>query len=249
MKIILIYFLLFFSLLQAREIGQTEITTEEGIEVYQKEKYYLLKKNVQIVSDNFNLTAQLVKAYFDKDLYDITIIYSEGEVVIKSNNGLNVIGNKVDYDVIKEEITIKGKDSFLENESFTMKSDERIFLDNSTGTFELYGLNSELISKDIKIKGMDIKGEYSNINGENVVDILKVNDDTQSNITTETSNMFAKRAEYNKKDNIIELFENVKIFRNNEFVTGDYAKINTLDESYFVETNESKRVKILLNQE
>ena len=32
------------SLLDAREIGQTEITTDEGIEVYQKEKYYLLKK-------------------------------------------------------------------------------------------------------------------------------------------------------------------------------------------------------------
>ena len=47
MRIILIL-LIFFSSLQARELGQTEITTEEGIEVYQKEKYYLLKKNVEI---------------------------------------------------------------------------------------------------------------------------------------------------------------------------------------------------------
>ena len=30
--------------LQAREIGETEITTEDGIEVYQNEKFYLLKK-------------------------------------------------------------------------------------------------------------------------------------------------------------------------------------------------------------
>ena len=67
MKIIIIYFFLFLSILQARELGQTEITTEEGIEVYQKEKYYLLKKNVEIESDNFKLTAQIVKAYFDKD--------------------------------------------------------------------------------------------------------------------------------------------------------------------------------------
>ena len=41
MKIILILLLLIVTNLTARESGQTEITTEEGIEVYQKEKYYL----------------------------------------------------------------------------------------------------------------------------------------------------------------------------------------------------------------
>jgi len=42
--------------------------------------------------------------------------------------------------------------------------------------------------------------------------------------------------------------QSIKIIRNNELITGDYAKINTLDESYFVETNKSKRVKVLLNK-
>ena len=51
------------------------------MEVYQKEKYYILKKNVEIESDNFKLTAQDVKAYFEKDLYDITVIYSKGNVM------------------------------------------------------------------------------------------------------------------------------------------------------------------------
>ena len=42
------FIIIFFPLLTlARDIGQTEITTEEGIEVYQKEKYYLLKNNVK----------------------------------------------------------------------------------------------------------------------------------------------------------------------------------------------------------
>ena len=40
---LLIIFCLISTILSAREIGQTDITTEEGIEVYQKEKYYLLK--------------------------------------------------------------------------------------------------------------------------------------------------------------------------------------------------------------
>ena len=43
---LLIIILFLSSSILSREVGQTEITTEEGIEVFQKEKYYLLKKNV-----------------------------------------------------------------------------------------------------------------------------------------------------------------------------------------------------------
>ena len=149
MKIIIIYFFLFFSILQARELGQTEITTEEGIEVYQKEKYYLLKKNVEIESDNFKLTAQKVKAYFDKDLYDIVDIYSQGNVILESNQGLRVVGNEVDYNVKKEIINIRGKGSLLQNNEMTMFSDGSINLNNISGEFKLYGLNSKLFTDKI----------------------------------------------------------------------------------------------------
>ena len=46
MKLILgVIFIFVFSLnLTARENGETEITTEDGIEVFQNEKFYLLKK-------------------------------------------------------------------------------------------------------------------------------------------------------------------------------------------------------------
>ena len=249
MKIIIIYFFLFFSILHARELGQTEITTDEGIEVYQKEKYYLLKKNVEIESDNFNLTAQKVKAYFEKDLYDIVDIYSQGNVVFKSNQGLRVLGNEVDHNVKNEIIDVRGEGSFLQNKDFTMISDGSIHINNLSGEFKLFGPNSKLTTDDIKITGEDIKGNYVNIDGENIVDKLNVQDKTQVNIKTKTSNMFAKSAIYNKKENIIELFENVSIIRDNESVTGDYAKMNTLDESYFVKTNyKSKRVKAVLEK-
>ena len=248
MKIIIIFFFLFSHILQARELGQTEITTEEGVEVYQKEKYYLLKKNVEIESDNFKLTAQTVKAYFDKDLYDIVEIYSQENVILESKKGLKVLGNEVDFNVKDETINVRGKKSFLQNTEITMTSDEFITLNNFSGEFKLHGLNSKLITDEIKIIGEDIKGKYINIEGENLIEELNVQDSVEVNIETENSNMFAKRAKYNKQENIIELFENVKIIRDNELITGDYAKINTLDESYFIKTNESKRVKILLNK-
>ena len=72
--------ILFSFSITAREVGETEITTEDGIEVFQDEKYYLLKKNVKILSDNFKLNAKDVKIDFDKSLYDITEINAKGEV-------------------------------------------------------------------------------------------------------------------------------------------------------------------------
>ena len=249
MKLIIIFFFIFFSVLQARELGQTEITTEEGIEVYQKEKYYLLKKNVEIESDDFKLTAQKVKAYFEKDLYDITEIYSQGNVIFESNKGVKVLGNEVDHYIKKEKIKVRGKKSFIKNINFSMLSDGSIEINNVSGEFKIYGSNSKLITDDIKIIGENIKGKYVVVDGKNIIDQLNVEDKIQVNIQTETSNMFAKRAKYNKQQNIIELFGNVLIIKDNESITGDYAKMNTLDESYFVETEKTKRVKVILEKE
>ena len=124
-KLLIILFFL-TSLTSAREIGQTEITTEEGIEVFQNEKYYLLKKNVIILSDDFELKADLVKAYFDKDLYDIISINSEGNVKLSSSKGIIAIGQKVNFDPKNENILILGTNSSLVYKDLFMKSEEKI---------------------------------------------------------------------------------------------------------------------------
>ena len=86
-KFIIFFFLVFLNFKYAlgRSIGETEITTEDGIEVFQEEKYYLLKKNVEIVSDEFELNSNLVKIYFEKDLYDIEKLIASTDVNFKSN--------------------------------------------------------------------------------------------------------------------------------------------------------------------
>ena len=131
---LLIIFCLISTILSAREIGQTEITTEEGIEVYQKEKYYLLKKNVKIISDNFKLTADLVKAFFDKDLYDITNIQAEVDVILKSNKEIQAMGNKINFNAKNENIHIEGKGSYLKNKTIIMKSDKLIEVNKANKT-------------------------------------------------------------------------------------------------------------------
>ena len=238
----------FTTILNAREIGQTEITTEEGIEVYQKEKYYLLKTNVEIKSDNFNLKADLVKAFFNKGLYDITNIHSKGNVILESNQEIIATGNKIDFNAKNENIHIEGEKSYLRNKTIVMKSNELIEVDNVLGEFKLYGFNSEIITTNLHIIGTRIEGNYINVDGENIVEKLKVEDNTQIFIKTKTLDMYALRAEFDRKNNIIELFDNVRIFRGEELITGDYAKINTLNESYKITSKKNKKVRVLLNK-
>ena len=45
---IIIIFLLFFKYSHAAKIGETEITTEEGIEVFQNEKYYKPRPDLSV---------------------------------------------------------------------------------------------------------------------------------------------------------------------------------------------------------
>tara|TARA_B100000676_G_scaffold164973_1_gene162265 strand:- start:26 stop:781 length:756 start_codon:yes stop_codon:yes gene_type:complete len=245
-KIFFLIIFLSFSVM-GREQGQTEITTEEGIEVFQKEKYYLLKKNVLIESDDFILSADLVKAFFDKDLYDIQKIESEGNVNFTSSKGYNGIGERLDFSIKNNLMNIFGNNALLNMNNLIMKSDNYIMIDDSKGKFKLEGNISELSTDTMNIIGSYIDGSYQEINSINEINNLIVKSDEITEITTDTLKMFSLKAVYSKKDNIIELFDNVKVIRNNEIIMGDYAKINTLNESYKVSSKESNKVKVLID--
>ena len=59
--------------------------------------------------------------------------------------------------------------------------------------------------------------------------------------------MFSKKATYNKNKSIIELFDNVKINRGNEIITGDYGILDTKNNSYKVSSNTNKVKAIITN--
>ena len=245
---IIIILLLNHNLL-ALEVGETEITTDEGIEIFQEQKFYLLKKNVKIISSNFKLSADKVKAYFDKDLYDIIKIQSNGNVELTSNKGIKAKGIDIYFSIKDEIIIIKGKNSSLKNLDINMYSDKMIKINNLNGSFKLRGVNSLLINNDLKITGGLIDGKFINIEGANEVTKLYVEDENLANIKTKNINMYGKKADYNKEKDLIELFDDVKIIRENETVTGDYAEINILKESYKVKSDKSlNKVKILLKE-
>ena len=252
MKYLIIQFFLLivlFTASYAREVGQTEITTEDGIEVFQDEKYYLLKKNVEIKSDEFDLNGQIVKMYFENDLYDIKKILASKQVTFFSDEFMiKGSGENVEFNLNDETILVHGKNSKLYLEETEMFSDGKINVNNSKSSFLIEGLNSKLVSENIYIVGKIINGNFKVIEGKREIENLFVEDNDRLNIKTDDIIMFSKKAVYKEKDSTIELFDDVEVIRGNEIITGDYGILDTKKNSYKVKTKNSKKVKaVILN--
>ena len=129
-----------------------------------------------------------------------------------------------------------------------MLSDGRIEVNNKDGIFVLTGPNSSMSLEDINITGENIDGQFSTINEKKEIIKLNVKDKKISNIKTNDVDMYANKVIYDKKNSIIELFENVKIIRGNEIITGDYGTLDTDTNSYKVKSNNSNKVKVIITE-
>ena len=250
MKFIILFLFIFLNYKYAlsRNIGETEITTEDGIEVFQEEKYYLLKKNVEIISDEFDLNADLVKIYFEKDLYDIKELIASKDVnFVSSAYNIKGKGENLVFKIQNEQINVTGKESELFLETTEMFSDGSITVNNIAGSFSIKGPNSKLITDEIFITGFIINGILVNINGTKTITNLEVEDEKILTIVTEDTEMFSKKAFYDKEKSIIELFDNVKIIRGSEIITGDYGVLDTDKNAYKVFSKNSNKVKAIIS--
>ena len=247
-SILIITSILFFSIdVLARADGETEIITEDGIEVFQNEKFYLLKKNVKIKSDNFILNANDVKVNFDKSLYDIIEIQAKEDVDFSSTE-IGIIGNGkfLKYEVKKEKLTIEGQKSKLISRDVKMFSDGFIKVNNQNGNFTLKGLNSKLINESILIRATSIDGIFIDKVDKKEITLLNVSDEEISYIKNNDTEMYAKKINYNNETSIIELIDNVTIIRNEEKITGDYGTLDTKNNSYKIKSNNQGKVKVII---
>ena len=248
MKYLIVLIIISFSYASAREIGQTEITAKDGVEVFQSEKFYLLKKDVRIISDSFSLYGDTVKMYFEEDLYDVKKIDAFNNVILKSNAyNIDGKGNTLIFFVEKELLIIEGQSSELITKDTKMFSDGKIQINNITGEFTIEGPNSSLVSEEILIEGYYIDGIFSKLNEENDIVKLQVIDENIAFIKSENTDMYAKQANYKKETSVIYLEDSVKIIRDGETITGDHGTLDTKNNSYKVKSKDSNKVKVLLS--
>ena len=249
MRIVLKILLIFIFPLNviAREKGETEITTEDGIEVFQSEKYYLLKKNVIIDSDNFSLNAENVKINFDKSLYDIIQLNAVGDVKFNSQEfKISGKGENLQFLVKLEEIKVEGLNSELFNEDVKMFSDGYIQINNLNGDFSLKGKNSKLINENIIIIAESIDGIFVIKDKQREISFLDVFDNNMSYVKNNNTEMYAKKINFNIDTSIIELIENVTIIREDEKISGDYGTLDTKNNSYKIKSNNDTKVKVVI---
>ena len=240
--------MLFFSItLNAREIGETEITTDDGIEVFQNEKFYLLKQNVKIESDNFTLSADDVKIKFEDSLYDITEFDAKGNVNFYSKE-FKISGNGkfLYFEVKNEKIKVEGEGSELKTNDVEMFSDGFIEVNNLNGDFLLEGENSKLINESIIIIGETINGNFSNINNKKEINFLEIYDEKISYVKNNDTEMYAKKINLDNDNATIELIDNVTIIRNEERISGDYGTLDTRNNSYKIKSNNKSKVKVII---
>ena len=231
----------------SREIGETEITTEDGIEVFQNEKFYLLKKNVKIESDNFTLSADDVKIDFDKSLYDITNLYAKGEVDFFSKEfGISSNGDILNFRVKIEKLRVEGQGSELLTRDIQMFSDGFIEVNNQNGDFLLKGLNSKLINESIVIIAHSIDGNFVDKVDIKEITFLKVIDEKISYVKNNDTEMYAKKINFDYDTSIIELIDDVTIIRNEEKISGDYGTLDTRNNSYKIKSNNQNKVKAII---
>ena len=231
----------------SKGIGETEITTDDGIEVFQNEKYYLLKKNVTITSDDFEITSDRVKANFEIDLYDITSLEAKGNSTLNAiKYGVTGKGDEININIKSEEIIVSGKDSFLNLEETKLSSDGSIRVNNSLSTFELRGVNSNLQNDELNIYGEYISGVFSELDGKKQINKLNIEDKNLLTINTENLEMHSEKAIYDDQTGIIELFSKVKIIKGLEIISGDYGYFDTFKNSYKVKSNNSSKVKVTI---
>tara|TARA_Y200000002_G_scaffold248548_1_gene205853 strand:+ start:1638 stop:2399 length:762 start_codon:yes stop_codon:yes gene_type:complete len=245
LKIFVVIF--FTSCVNAQETGETEITTEDGIEVFQNEKFYLLKKNVNIKSDNFDLNADNVKIYFDKSLYDIIELNADGNVKFNSLNfKMNGSGKFLKFEVKVERLKVKGPNSELISDDIKMFSDGFIEVNNLDGNFSLKGKNSKLINESVLIEADSIEGIFSESTGKKEIEFLNVIDNNIAYVKNNDTEMYAEKINFDKNTSIIELIDSVTIIRNEEKITGDYGTLDTINNSYKIKSKNQTKVRVII---
>tara|TARA_B100000945_G_C20080765_1_gene456720 strand:- start:122 stop:616 length:495 start_codon:yes stop_codon:yes gene_type:complete len=156
-------------------------------------------------------------------------------------------GSNIIISVDKEEIQIIGGNSLLKTQNINMFSNGEIKVNNISGEFSIKGNNSSLKTEDIYIEGKNIDGVFSSNTDLKEIIFLNVIDEKIAYVNSQDTDMYANNINYNKKDSLILLENNVKIIRGSEEITGDIGTLDTMNKSYKVKSKNSNKVKVLIS--
>ena len=98
------------------------------------------------------------------------------------------------------------------------------------------------------VKSAEIKGEIKELNNKKYVNNVEAKDKNRVYIENQSMKSYSKSAVYNYDDDLLELFDEVKIMKDKEVTIGDYASINMTTNDYSIKSINNK-VQLLISSE
>tara|TARA_E500000178_G_C17016751_1_gene753378 strand:- start:102 stop:932 length:831 start_codon:yes stop_codon:yes gene_type:complete len=234
-----IYFLFYFVTdtsanpkIQEGEEKSIEIFADDGIEWNKQRKVYIAKGNAKAIRGNASISSDLLQAkYIETKNSDnkITFIKAVGNVVIKNETAEINGGKDAIYDVNKEYIIVKGNQLKVVSDLDELRATSKIEYwkrDNiaiATGNAVAKKENNYIIKAN-KLVWHIKKNEKDAPTDEYKIKKMIAYD----NVVIETKNevAYSDKALYNKGNEICKLYGNVKLKKDNNYLTGEYAEIN-----------------------
>ena len=199
-----------------------------------------IKKDATIITTDGG-----IKVFQDEKYYDL-----EDNVNIDSKNfdleAKNVIAyyDKDFYDLTK--IIATGNAKIVTSEGAQINGDKIIY-EIKSGNFLIMG-NGLFINEGLIVRGEDIQGKIVEIDKVKYIEKVEAKDSEKVFIQNNHMKSYSKSAIYLKENNVLELFDEVKIIKDQEITTGDYANINLKTNDYTIKSINNK-VKLLINSD
>lgn len=236
-KIIFILIFIFFKEIGSQQLltnnsndvdNPIEIFAEEGIEWHKNNQKYIARGNANAKKGDLVIKSDYLEAnYKDSNGSDneITFLKALGNVYIENKQAKILGGKTAHYDLKKEYFNVSGKELKLISENDELTSNLKI---------EFWKVDNIAIATG-KAKAKR-NSKYTIFADKLVWHLTLLNDEeykvkkilAYDNVKIESNNeiAYSDKALYNDTKEICKLFGNVKLKKDNNYLTGDYAEMN-----------------------
>ena len=208
-----------------------EIFAEGGIEWDKNKKIYTAKKNAEAKKGELIINADILEAHYDEkkeNNNEIKFLKAIGNVRINDGKTFITGGRNALYDIKKEHFIILGNNVKMTSQNDILSANIKLEFWQKKEIAIATG-NAEALRKK----------KYQ-INAEKLVTHLLTNEEGESDvkkiiaynkviIKTNNEIAYSDKALYNKTSEICKLFGNVKLKKDDNFLTGEYAEMNLND--------------------
>lgn len=220
--ILLSIFLLHSSLAQS---GDLEVFADKQVEIHQNEKKLVATGNAVAKKDGNTIKADTLTAFYTEDERGQTAfktLHAQGNVQADAKNS-KAFGEKIDYDLAKEEVILKGKPAKIVNQNGDIiTAEDKIIYYPKEAKATAYG-NVTATNQQNKVQSDEMISYFEKDQQGNLT-MNKVNIAGNVKITTPQAIATSKKGIYLPKEGMVKLYENVEINQNGSIIRGSYAE-------------------------